>query len=475
MTWEATVRAALAGTARQPPAGEPDPERAVLTAAAALAVRRLAGWTPRRGPVPAAEACPPEERRAVSPAAAWRLAALLDGDRPELLPEWLELAAAGHQVVPPRLLPRLLVHAERHAPLRGAVLDVIGRRGRWLAGQVPAWAFAALGDLDQAFETGTRPARAAALRELRRQDPAAALGRLAEGWPAESGEDRAALIGCLQVGLGPGDESFLEAAGADARKDVRQTALTLLARLPDSRLLGRMRARAAAMVAYRRGLLGGKLHVTPPRRCDPELVAGGVEPKPAPGVGERAWWLSQVLGMVPPGAWPVEAIEAAAATDWTATLLRGWAAGAARFQDARWAEALALLWSRTPEKARSELAFSPELLLSALEPPDRDAVLLRVLARSPADGAHLAAQCDHRWGADATRAVLQALPRLARPHSNLAAAAARQVGLRGHPSLRAEADALAAGTSEAPALDRAFAAAADTLHWRATMAEELAP
>jgi hypothetical protein len=470
--WDAALASALTGTARQPLAGPgEDPERALLAAAAALAVRRLAGWPPPRGPLPAVEACPSEELPAAPPAAALRLSAMLDGDHDELLPEWLDLAG-GRLVVPPPLLPRLLMRAERHAALRPAVLDVLGRRGRWLAARVPAWAFAALDDLVRAFETGTRPARSAALRELRRQDPAAALHRLAESWPAESGEDRAALIRCLLVGLGPADEDFLEAAAADSRKEVQQTALTFLARMPGSRLVRRMRERVGPIVVYRRGLRGGRLHVAPPEVCGPELVADGIEPKPPRGTGERAWWLSQLVGLVPPEAWPVEALDAAAGTDWAGALRSGWAAAAARFRDARWAAALLLLWSRTPEARRSELAYPPEPVLSALEQPDRDAVIVQVLARSAPDGVRLAVQSDHRWGGELTRALLPVMPRLAGPNLHLATAAARQLGLRGDPAAAAEADALT-GFPDVPALDRALAEAADILHWRATMAKEL--
>jgi hypothetical protein len=472
--WEAVVGSALAGTARQPLAGDTDdPERALLAAAAAHAVRRLAGWMPPRGAPPIVEPCPPEERDAVSPAAAARLSGMLAGGRAELVPEWLELAAAAGRLVPPRLLPALLAHAQAHGPLRQAALDVIGRRGRWLAALEPDWGFAALADLDAAFETGTRPARAAALRELRRRDPAAALGRLAASWPSESGEDRAALIGCLQVGLGSADEEFLEAARNDSRREVRQAALAFLARLPASRLVRRMRERVEPMVVYRRGLLGGRLQVAPPERCEPDVVADGVEPKPPQGTGQRAWWLSQMLGLVPPSTWPVEAAGAAGGSDWTAALLRGWAAAAARFRDARWADALAQLWARTPEKDRPALAFSPELVLIDLEPADRDAVVLGVVRRSAADGARLAVHCDHRWGAALTAAVLGGLPDLARSNLHLAGQAARQVGLRGDPALGAEAERLAAGLEDIPWFARALADAADTLHWRAVMAEEL--
>jgi hypothetical protein len=474
--WDAALASALAGTARRPLTGAGgDPERALLSSVAALAVRRLAGWAPPRSALPAGVPCPAEERRTVASAAALRLDAMLGGDHAELLPEWLALAGAGGLVVPPRLLPALLAHAESHAQVREAVLEVIGRRGRWLAARVPGWAFAALGDLEAAFETGTRTARTAALRELRRQDPAAALDRLAASWPAESGEDRAALVGCLDVGLGPADEAFLEAATGDGRKEVRQTALTFLARLPDSRLVRRMRERVEPMVVYRRGLLGGKLQVAPPERCGPELVADGVEPKPPQGIGEQAWWLSQMLGLVPPRTWPVEAAGAAAGGDWTAALLRGWALGAARFRDARWAAALVLLWVGTPDKRRSSLWFDPGDILESLEPRDHDDILVRVLAQSAADGAALAANRGHRWGEGLTRALLRELPGLARSPQkvHVAASAAFVVGRCGDTSVLAEAERLAATPTGIPLLDRALADAADTLNWRALMAKEL--
>jgi hypothetical protein len=482
-SWEVALASALAGTARQPlprdPAAEAaDPARELLSVAARLAVRRLAGWAPAQGLVPAAAAAPapPEERPTVSPAAAARLDGKLAGDGAELLPEWLELAHGRQLIVPPRLLPALLDHAGRQVAAREPVLAVIGQRGRWLAGQVPGWAFAALGDPDSAFETGARPARAAALRELRRRDPAGALSRLAGGWAGESGEDRAALIGCLAVGLGPSDEEFLESARRDSRREVRQAALTFLARLPDSRLIARMRERVQPMVVYRRTLLRGRLEVAPPERCDADVVADGVEARPPPGTGERAWWLRQMLGMVPPATWPVDVVDAAVASDWAAPLLLGWSDAAGRFRDATWAAALVGLWARLPQKRRDELALSPEEVLGELDGCDRDPILLGVLGRSPVDGVHLAARCDHRWGRELTAAVLQRLPELVARHGHAVARVApvaMQAGLRGDPAALPEAERLASRETGVPWLDGALAAAAATLRRRALMAKEL--
>src|SRR5262249_31009607 len=146
------------------------------------------------------------------------------------------------------------------------------------------------------------------------------------------------------------------------------------------------RARVEPLVVYRRGLLGGRLQVTPPDACGPELIADGVEPKPPQGIGERAWWLSQMVGMVPPGLWPVEAAGAASRGGWTAAVLRGWAAATGRYRDLAWAEALVLLWARTPARRRDELGFAPEPVVLDLEPRDRDALLARLVHASPPDG-----------------------------------------------------------------------------------------
>jgi hypothetical protein len=473
--WQAALVSALAGTARQPPpgAGAGDAEGALLAAAAALAVRRLAGWVPPRADPPAVAPCPPDQRPVVSPAAELRLAGMLAEGGAELLPEWLELAAGSRLLVPPRLLPALLAHAEARPTLRRPVLAVIGERGAWLAAQVPAWDFAAVGDPEAAFAGGTRAARTEALRELRRRDPAAALERLTAGWAAEPGADRAALIACLAVGLESGDEPFLEAALGDARKEVRAQARDLLARLPGSRLAARMRGRAAAMVVHRKTLLGGRLDVSPPAELDAGMAADGVEREPLAGQGERAWWLAQVVGLVPPAAWPVDAVAAAARSEWAPAVLAGWAAGAARFQDAARAEALVLHWSGTKEDDPWARSFSPDQVVLAQAPADRDAILVRLVERSPQAGLHLAARCDHRWGARATTTVLAAVVALAKRDVRVAAHVLQQLRLCGDPSALPDVERLAAEESGVAWLDRLHAELAHTLNERAVMAKEL--
>src|SRR5207249_1290305 len=261
-TWKELTAVALEGTAKSATGAEA--ERRLLNEAGWHMLRQLAGRRPAKFAVADERQAPEEARPLVSRAAALRLEEILRTDDREHVDEWLELAAAAGKRVPPSLLPPLLEQAAVRSDLRAPTLPVGGGRVSWLAHQNEEWAFADIADPLEAFHSGVRAARVAALAELRSHDPAAALATLAEGWQKEGGDDRAALISVLAVGLGPADEGFLTMASNDGRKEVRAGARDLLARLPESALIARMIQRADACFRFRRGVLGGKLEVNPP-------------------------------------------------------------------------------------------------------------------------------------------------------------------------------------------------------------------
>ncbi len=188
---------------------------------------------------------------------------------------------------------------------------------------------------------------------------------------------------------------------------MRTAALDLLARLPDSRLVGRMRERAAACVRVRRGVLGVQVEVEPPAECDAGMAADGIERKGPSGLGQRAWWLCQLVARVPPATWPVEALRAAAGGDWKVPLLRGWAAAAVRFRDAGWAEAL-LAWRGAAEEP-AHLDMAPRDLLGVLPPERREAVLRAALAEGRPWPWELLGASARPWGPGLSRAVVRRL------------------------------------------------------------------
>ncbi|WP_062429177.1 DUF5691 domain-containing protein [Herbidospora daliensis] len=342
--WNELVSTALVGTERR---GLDSPFD-LLEQAAAQVVARRAGEQPGGGS-PLAEA--PGDGAAPVPAkAADRLARLLGGEFPRVLPEWLGLAARRSLRVPARLLPQLLTAGARDRSIRADLAVVAGARGRWLAGLNPEWGYLlqeSSGDvpagLDHGpWEFGTRGDRQAFLAALRAASAGEARDLLEVTWAKENPDDRAAFVAVLADGLTMADEPFLEKALDDRRREVRQAAADLLTKLPDSRLGQRMAARAAPLLVRD----GSRLSAVAPTACDSVMERDGVRSRPPAGTGPRSWWLQQVVAHTPLRFWPghlgADPAELVRMTigDWAREIHMGWIRAAILQEDPVWARAL---------------------------------------------------------------------------------------------------------------------------------------
>lgn len=431
--WQELVTTALVGTERQRPGLPPDgtplgeglsglsgqsPERTLLAAAGAVSLYQRAGTLASRDD---RELPPPAEadtQPVCSARAAQQLELMLAGTHAGALPEWLRFAAQRGLRVPEHLLPELLQAGRQDRSLREPILEVAGKRGRWLAAQNREWSYLAIDEVEEnAWETGARAARQLVLSRVRAVDPARARTMVEETWSQEAADDRAAFLATFRQGLSREDEPFLEAALDDRSKVVRQTAADLLARLPGSAFQARMWERLQPLVTVNvnGGLLGVgrsvKIRVTLPEQCDKSMQRDGIEAKPAPydkRFGEKAWWLVQMLSSLPPGTWsreasPREVLDAGLKTEWKEALTTAWATAAERARDAEWAEALLSLGN--PRLVSEEL-------VELLPPPQREALAIKLLAAGTqvADTQHPAMQvvlrCRHAWSDELSRAVL---------------------------------------------------------------------
>lgn len=259
------VPVAVVGTARReldpavlatfPPLTGLPPARALLAAAARAAVVdrvTLPAGAPVDDPGPGPETLPAPG----SPFYAGTLQQAIGGQRWRAVTESLRHLAATRQRLPVGLLAGLLREAETRRELRPDLRPVLGARGRWLVSRNPRWGFdewvtPGIAD-EEVWVAGTPAARLAWLRSVRASDPARARALLAARPPAEASV-RADSFRLLRNGLGPADEPLLEAALDDRARDVRAVARDLLAALPQSAFVGRMRARIRSRVAIRRG------------------------------------------------------------------------------------------------------------------------------------------------------------------------------------------------------------------------------
>src|SRR5688572_12779313 len=375
---------------------------------------------------------------------------MLAGVHREALAEWLERLVSRGYVVAREDLPALLDAWRVQALPRELIVAAAGERGRWLAALNPAWRYAVSSpDDDATWETGTTEARVALLRRLRATSPATALERLRSTWTTEAAQQRALFVQALTTGLSMADEPFLEEALDDRRKEVRAVAADLLARLPGSRLAARMLARVQPLVrippdgggVMARMLGRTRVDVELPAACDAAMVRDGIEPKPPRGMGERAWWLAQLVAAVAPSVWSREArlepehiIAAAERTEWRELLIRAWATGAARTADADWAEALLDRW------AAGESGLEPGPLAAALPRERLEAVIMRLVDAAEGEvsaaepGLALAAEARQAWSPELTRHVLHRLVHLPATIDYALRALLSAIALRMHPA-----------------------------------------
>ena len=411
--WEEIVATALIGTGRQPVRiptdGSPgdallsqidwaESEGALLRAASILAPCRRAGAAIPSAPRDHYPPAEPDALRPTGERAERHLAEILAADDELLLEEWLRLAGQNSRKIPPVLLPGVLDQGTRRESLRGMVREVADSRGRWLAAQNPKWSYSSfltpeLGNLqsvEERWQTGTRKERGEMLSVLRETQPALARDLLEGTWGQETPQDRAALLMPFSVGLSMEDEPFLEKVLDDTRMVVRRAAAQLLGQLPESRYVQRMANRVFPLVTLSGGLLKGeRIELALPEACDAGMQRDAIEAKPVKkDTGERAFWLRQMIGMIPPSLWtrrlnrpPDELLKAAVRGEWGGLLEEAWRNGARRCADPEWNEAILRFWlfegkaKGTPSNLYTLAKFLSEQSLNAL--------CLQVFERNP--------------------------------------------------------------------------------------------
>ncbi|MFI5936522.1 DUF5691 domain-containing protein [Actinoplanes sp. NPDC051494] len=483
----APAGAAPAGAAPVSPGGG----AALLEAAATALVYARAGVTLGSGHAPVV-AAPPETGRPLPVDAGERLRRLLaDGgtqQAQELLGQWLAAAAGHGGHVPPDTLPALLDLGRRNGAIRPDLARVAGERGHWLAGLRTDWqwllgeATAAPGD-PAVWGTGTPGERLGLLASLRATNPAAGLALLRSTWATEAPEDRARFAGALSTGLSPADDTFLDEALDDRRKEVREAALDLLRRLPGSALGQRMTARAHAAVT----LDGARLVVVPPAELTPELHRDGISAQPSRGTGVQAWLLEEVIAGTPLTTWteafgrdPAGVVALARGHDWATPLLHGWAKAAIAQRAPAWAAGLVDDDQREggdqPEGSGLREAVRWDLHL-LLPPADLARIAADFLRREDHLAHRLLAVHPGAWPDELAVAVIETITHRARTdrHSwqlaELCRAAAHAMPPRFSPHLTRLAAELG-GTD--PSRVRPVAELARTLTFRREMLEEFA-
>lgn len=231
-TWNELVSAALVGTERRafapdPAIGADDPAQALLRQAVLSTIPALTGAQPApyEGPVP--EPAPADDRPLIPGAVRLRLRAVLDVYA-KYLAEWLEAVRAAGLRVPLAAMPGLLDAGRQNVACRGALAEVLGARGHWLARQNPDWRYLLrepFGPLRPEDWDGPDPdARIAYANGLYATDPDAARELFRAAWPTLTAAAKVALLGLVSRHGTKDDLPFLKGLANDSSKQVRDEA-----------------------------------------------------------------------------------------------------------------------------------------------------------------------------------------------------------------------------------------------------------
>ena len=328
--WEHLTKHAILGTERQPfslpqnqSAFSPlwaqlktkESAEQLLHSAALLTEYRRLGWQP-----PILEHSPiapslPETQPLCTPKAIEYLHTLLQEEDREiqnnLLKEWLFLAQKAGQRTPFDVLPVLLEMGNKHNELRPYLQNTVGQRGDWLAKLNPDWQYlnAQVSEYleiqtSEIWETGSHEARLAYLRQCRVNDPAKARELVTTVWQQESVQKRQAFLTTFWTNLRLEDEDFLESCFNDRSQVIRQLAAQMLGSLADSRFLKKILERLSSYINVKKGRIKTTLEINLPVTYDKAWTREGIKEKNSnlyyPSMGEKAWWLYQMLLAVRP-------------------------------------------------------------------------------------------------------------------------------------------------------------------------------
>ncbi|MGB1216669.1 MAG: DUF5691 domain-containing protein [Saprospiraceae bacterium] len=325
-------------------------EEQVLSAAALLNMTEKAGFqTKHISTIPESPKYQ-TETTTCSPASIKHLYMVVDGAFELALPEFLHHLGLNKKCLPPEILPDLLEQSLASQDLWQKLQKSIGDRGWWLIQQNPDW-FPLLPKQEKPWDDASNEERLSIWEKQWLDQPYDALNLLEETWSSESNNQRLAFLKVLEKNLSPDAEIFLESLLDDRRKEIRKSAVRMLAQIPDSQFSKRTFKRLSELMEIKTSKSKGDLlQVQLPDQLDDEMIRDGIDPRVQwfKG-GVKASRLGQMVAMIHPKLWEeqfkkdaAEIVNLFRSSDWGELLLQAVIEAAVLHKDENWTAALLL-------------------------------------------------------------------------------------------------------------------------------------
>lgn len=282
-----------------------DPAQALLTAAALERTCWHAGPKAEFAELPVR--CADETKPYISPATANRAVDLMSNSNELYLKEWVGLVREHGFIATPRLLPNLLQYGESNYEAREALADIVGNRGTWLACRVGKWPWLLAEKKidDMSWDTGMLFERLDWLRQKIDTNVRDVADIIENSWPNESPDAREAITELVSNTPHAAHETWLQKfALTDRRQSTRQFAIQALMKIDGSAYRERSLKRAAALIrVVKNSSKLDQLQCMPPEQFDTSWTKDSIREKPPVGSGAKAFWMLQILSVVPLQDW----------------------------------------------------------------------------------------------------------------------------------------------------------------------------
>ncbi|MBL7726810.1 MAG: hypothetical protein JNM68_03945, partial [Dinghuibacter sp.] len=325
-------------------------------------------------------------------------------------PLWLQQCKQAGRIAPPALIPQLLHIGAQNKAWRPAISSCCGKRGEWLALFNEAWNFSAPVTGNDTWQTGSADNRKSFLHETRQNNPEQAIALLQQTWATEDAATKTMFLQILTEKVSQTDIPFLEQCLTEKSKKVKEEAIALLKRIPESVQVQRYCSvlQKAVVLKKEKTMLGLSskmvLHLELPADIDEEVFRSGIEKLSSDKeFTDEEFILYQLVEHVPPAFWETQ-LEADAETVIryfqkeapAKKMLPAMALAAVRFNDARWAKALA---------EHSEVFYLA--ILPLLPKADRERFSIKFFNRFPDEITEIALQEKTEWGVTLAEHILR--------------------------------------------------------------------
>lgn len=179
--------------------------------------------------------CPAEILSSINENMSTKIRAALSAKDEVLFHYFIYLVHKRNQVLTAELVPAVLSKALEHKKVARQLLNACGETGKWLCGLNTSWRMLIdETEEENVWETGSFDSRKIFLANIRKSDPAKAIGLLDGAIDRENAANKVMFVELLQARLSVGDEPFLQRLLNDKSQKVKETALSLLQRLQGS-------------------------------------------------------------------------------------------------------------------------------------------------------------------------------------------------------------------------------------------------